>query len=187
MATVKKVKKYQNSGPAVKASSDKTRVTSRNYVAEDRIKAKKAKDAKDAADLEKRSVSRQSYYSNGEPAYRLSADTTGYSKGKQSFPGIIRTGKSSYYDKKTTFSREKVDNIIKNPIGSKEIFKKGGNMTKAKSGKQMIKRADGTYSQRGLWDNLRSKAAKNKASGAKPKAPTKAMLTQEKKIKAKGK
>jgi hypothetical protein len=53
--------------------------------------------------------------------------------------------------------------------------------------KQMIKRADGSTSQRGLWDNLRSKAAKNKKSGAKPKAPTKAMLSQEKKIKIKAK
>jgi hypothetical protein len=51
----------------------------------------------------------------------------------------------------------------------------------------MIKRADGSYSRRGLWDNLRSKAAQNKKTGAKPKAPTKAMLTQEKKIKSKGK
>jgi hypothetical protein len=56
---------------------------------------------------------------------------------------------------------------------------------KAKNG--MLKRADGSYSKRGLWDNLRSKAAKNKATGAKPKAPSKAMLSQEKKIKAKGK
>jgi hypothetical protein len=54
-------------------------------------------------------------------------------------------------------------------------------------GKTMLKRADGSVSQRGLWDNLRSKAAQNKKTGAKPKAPTKAMLTQEKKIKAKGK
>jgi hypothetical protein len=51
----------------------------------------------------------------------------------------------------------------------------------------MLKRADGSYSKRGLWDNLRSKAAKNKATGAKPKAPSKSMLSQEKKIKAKGK
>jgi hypothetical protein len=50
--------------------------------------------------------------------------------------------------------------------------------------KQMIKRADGSVSQRGLWDNLRNKAAENKKTGAKPKAPTKAMLSQEKKIKA---
>ena len=43
-------------------------------------------------------------------------------------------------------------------------------------GKKMIKRKDGTYSQRGLWDNIRA----NKGSGKKP---TKKMLEQEKKIK----
>ena len=42
----------------------------------------------------------------------------------------------------------------------------------------MIKRKDGSYSQRGLWDNIR----KNKGSGKKP---TKEMLAQEKKIKSK--
>lgn len=47
----------------------------------------------------------------------------------------------------------------------------------------MIKRADGSVSQRGLWDNLRSKAAENKKTGAKPKAATKSMLAAEKKIK----
>jgi hypothetical protein len=42
--------------------------------------------------------------------------------------------------------------------------------------KQMIKRADGSYSQRGLWDNIRD----NKGSGKKPTAE---MLKQERKIK----
>ena len=46
--------------------------------------------------------------------------------------------------------------------------------------KQMIKRKDGSVSQRGLWDNIRAA----KGSGKKP---TKAMLAQEKKIKAKTK
>ena len=40
----------------------------------------------------------------------------------------------------------------------------------------MIKRKDGSYSQRGLWDNIRA----NKGSGKKPTAE---MLKQEKKIK----
>jgi hypothetical protein len=53
-------------------------------------------------------------------------------------------------------------------------------MTTAKAGKEMIKRADGSYSQRGLWDNIRAA----KGSGKKPTA---AMLKQEKKIKAKSK
>ncbi len=43
--------------------------------------------------------------------------------------------------------------------------------------KQMIKRKDGSVSQQGLWDNIRA----NKGSGKKP---TKAMLQQERKIKA---
>ena len=44
----------------------------------------------------------------------------------------------------------------------------------------MLKRADGSYSKRGLWDNIRA----NKGSGKKPTA---AMLKQERKIKAKSK
>jgi len=44
--------------------------------------------------------------------------------------------------------------------------------------KQMIKRADGSVSKRGLWDNIRA----NKGSGKKP---TKEMLKEAKKIKNK--
>jgi hypothetical protein len=68
--------------------------------------------------------------------------------------------------------------------GIKKKFKSGG---KAKGGKQMIKRADGSYSQRGLWDNIRAAAKRNKAAGKPGKKPTAAMLKQERKIKAKGK
>ena len=46
--------------------------------------------------------------------------------------------------------------------------------------KQMIKRADGSISQRGLWDNIRAA----KGSGKKP---TPEMLKQEHKIKSKNK
>lgn len=46
--------------------------------------------------------------------------------------------------------------------------------------KKMIKRADGSYSQRGMWDNIRAA----KGSGKKP---TKDMLKQERKIKRKTK
>jgi hypothetical protein len=59
------------------------------------------------------------------------------------------------------------------------IQKNGGPIKKAKGG-AMIKRADGSFSKRGLWDNIRA----NKGSGKKP---TKQMLVQEKKIKAKSK
>ena len=44
----------------------------------------------------------------------------------------------------------------------------------------MMKRKDGSYSRRGLWDNIRA----NKGSGKKP---TKEMIEQEKKIKSKEK
>ncbi|NBW33763.1 MAG: hypothetical protein EBR30_01760 [Cytophagia bacterium] len=54
-------------------------------------------------------------------------------------------------------------------------------------GKQMLKRADGSVSQRGLWDNIRAAAKRNKAAGKAGKKPTAAMLKQERKIKAKGK
>jgi hypothetical protein len=48
---------------------------------------------------------------------------------------------------------------------------------KMAQGGKMIKRADGSYSKRGLWDNIRA----NRGSGKKP---TKQMLEQEAKIKA---
>ena len=52
--------------------------------------------------------------------------------------------------------------------------------------KKMLKRADGSTSQRGLWDNIRAKAAANKKAGKKGKAPSKDILEQESKIKSKG-
>jgi hypothetical protein len=51
---------------------------------------------------------------------------------------------------------------------------------KMKGGGELIKRADGSYSQRGLWDNIRA----NIGSGKKP---TKQMLEQEEKIKRESK
>tara|TARA_R110000796_G_scaffold45496_4_gene110044 strand:+ start:270 stop:476 length:207 start_codon:yes stop_codon:yes gene_type:complete len=47
---------------------------------------------------------------------------------------------------------------------------------KYKTGGKMIKRKDGSYSARGLWDNIRA----NRGSGKKP---TKAMKEAEAKIK----
>lgn len=70
--------------------------------------------------------------------------------------------------KKTTEARGMIGKAM--GIPGKPIVKNG----------KMIKRADGSYSQRGLWDNIRA----NKGSGKKPTA---AMLKQERKIKAKTK
>jgi len=63
----------------------------------------------------------------------------------------------------------------------KEIAKKypkKGFKTKMAKGGELIKRADGSYSKRGLWDNIRA----NIGSGKKP---TKEMLEQEAKIRSK--
>jgi hypothetical protein len=86
-------------------------------------------------------------------------------------------------------SKKRVNEIV-TPLRKAEIKKgiityddylnsKIKNKSKAKAG-AMIKRADGSMSKRGLWDNIRA----NKGSGKKP---TKQMLVQEKKIKAKSK
>jgi hypothetical protein len=47
----------------------------------------------------------------------------------------------------------------------------------------MLKRKDGSSSKRGLWDNIRKKAAENKAAGKAGKEPTNEMLKQDAKIK----
>jgi hypothetical protein len=67
------------------------------------------------------------------------------------------------------FRDENVSFKPKEFLASANIFAQGG---------QMIRRADGSYSQRGMWDNIRE----NAGSGKKP---TRAMLEQERKIKAK--
>lgn len=85
-------------------------------------------------------------------------------------PGVLRKG-------------GKITPVPNGPLIKKKGPFKGSTL---KAG-GMIKRADGSTSKRGLWDNLRSKAAQNKKTGAKPKSPSKAMLTQEKKIKSKEK
>ena len=97
-----------------------------------------------------------------------SMDTTGYGKGKEEFE--LKTSYGPKSNSSTTIKRKDVPAKI-------EEFKKGATgRAKLKAG-GMIKRADGSTSQRGLWDNIRA----NKGSGKKP---TSAMLKQEKKIKA---
>ena len=63
--------------------------------------------------------------------------------------------------------------MLLNLVQLKKLLK---NNNKAMA-KQMLKRKDGSVSQRGLWDNIRA----NKGSGKKPTAQ---MLKQERKIKA---
>jgi hypothetical protein len=72
-----------------------------------------------------------------------------------------------------------LDKMSTDFLKKKEDRMRSSTLLKKKAG-GMIKRADGSYSKRGLWDNIRA----NKGSGKKP---TKQMLIQEKKIKAKSK
>jgi len=90
------------------------------------------------------------FFKNIDKKQIKKSDTTGFSKG----------GKSKIID----------DGFFKGPKVKSTGLKNGG----------LIKRADGSYSKRGLWDNIRA----NKGSGKKPTA---AMLKQERKIKAKSK
>lgn len=75
-------------------------------------------------------------------------------------------------------SKEAADAYVNNYEYGTNMYAKGSNM---------IKRADGSYSQRGLWDNIRAKAASNKRAGRKGKEPTKGMLEQATKIKGNSK
>jgi len=109
---------------------------------------------------------------------------------KNKVKGVVKGVKDFVKEPKKTLNKlnpfdNTVDTTSKKMCGSKGMkYAEGTKSIKFKK-KPMIKRADGSYSQRGLWDNLRSKAAENKKTGAKPKAPTKAMLSQEKKINSK--
>ena len=82
----------------------------------------------------------------------------------------------------TPAEKEKIIKYLGKEILEKLAPEAEENEMEKNKGGEMIKRADGSYSKRGLWDNIRA----NKGSGKKP---TPEMLKQEKKIieeKAKG-
>ena len=103
------------------------------------------------------------------------------SKNTKSFPDLNKDGKITQADilkgrgviKKTGAKSMKVDEKM---CGSKGMKYADGTKSIKFKKKPMMKRADGSTSQRGLYDNIRA----NKGSGKKP---TPEMLKQEKKIK----
>jgi hypothetical protein len=111
-----------------------------------------------------------------------SIDTTGYAKGKKDFTKTInRTFEKPTTQKIKRADIPKVISDLKKGATQKMDLRTPNQKNKAKmKAGGMIKRADGSYSKRGLWDNIRA----NKGSGKKPTA---AMLKQERKIKAKSK
>jgi hypothetical protein len=78
--------------------------------------------------------------------------------------------------KKYQYIREDSHGIRTSPAMDTDVVPEWFDPNAMKNG-GMIKRADGSYSQRGLWDNIRA----NAGSGKKP---TKEMLQQERKIRA---
>jgi hypothetical protein len=126
------------------------------------------------------------------PIYKKTTEARGMIGNAMGIPGkpIVKNGgpvQKVDAKKYLEDSKKRVNKIV-TPLRKAEIKK--GIITyddylnskiknKAKSG-AMIKRADGSMSRRGLWDNIRA----NKGSGKKPTA---AMLKQERKIKAKTK
>ena len=80
-------------------------------------------------------------------------------------PNLVEEGETKFED--YIFSNNiNIDGTYSDKEDTKDSqYRKGG----------MLKRADGSYSKRGLWDNIRA----NKGSGKKP---TKQMLAQERKI-----
>jgi hypothetical protein len=115
---------------------------------------------------------------NGGPIKKAQSGTSEYSDPKPFFDKIKKS-KDSLDNAMVKLKEKKFKskmNYLKGKLKNKESEI---NTKKAKAG-AMIKRADGSMSRRGLWDNIRA----NKGSGKKP---TKQMLVQEKKIKAKSK
>ena len=112
------------------------------------------------------------------PAKKMAMGT----KKTKSFPDLNKDGKITKADilkgRGVIKNGSKSMKVDEKMCGSKGMkYAEGTKGIKFKK-KPMIKRADGSYSQRGLWDNIRA----NKGSGKKP---TPEMLKQEKKIKAK--
>jgi hypothetical protein len=103
------------------------------------------------------------------------------SKNTKSFPDLNKDGKVTKADilkgRGVIKNGSKSMKVDEKMCGSKGMkYAEGTKSIKFKK-KPMIKRADGSYSQQGLYDNIR----KNKGSGKKP---TPEMLKQERKIKA---
>jgi hypothetical protein len=112
---------------------------------------------------------------------KATKDSTKYFKDEQDFRYKLAETDAQFGMRKSAADNMKKANqagkdAFRQNFKGKPGFDANGYPVKKKMG-GMIKRADGSMSKRGLWDNIRA----NKGSGKKPTA---AMLKQEKKIKA---
>lgn len=109
------------------------------------------------------------YYKDQEKSYRT------LSKSEKGDTEVSKFNKD-FFDRAA--GKAVSDQLRQYHKGSSGYDANGFPIKKKKSGgKVMLKRADGSVSQKGLWDNLRAA----KGSGKKPTAQ---MLKQEKKIKS---
>jgi len=135
--------------------------------------------------IKKKGPFKGSTLKNGGPVQKATKDSTAYFQKRmdEAYEAAARNMNSPKYSEQA-FKRAKQagKDIDRQKLKGKPGYDANGfpiKKNKAKAG-AMIKRADGSMSRRGLWDNIRA----NKGSGKKPTA---AMLKQEKKIKAKAK
>jgi hypothetical protein len=106
----------------------------------------------------------------GRPVYGPGSTIIGYRNDDMKFnPAYQYTGAPN-----NPFNLQDKE-LLNNPELLKQYIYNQDSGYHYKGGGEMIKRADGSYSKRGLWDNIRD----NRGSG---KAPTKQMLDQERKI-----
>ena len=164
MATVKKVRKYQNAPKPIKKKVPETKVVGDDLSISNAVR-RLIKNPKDPDNVVNQ-LMRLNPITQGARAISEGITRTAGALGNKRMQKENATRDSIYNAQKKELQKDKKGGVIKK--------------TKAKNGKQMLKRADGSVSQRGLWDNIRA----NKGSGKKPTA---AMLKQEKKIKAKSK
>jgi len=135
-------------------------------------KAQKGKSVKPTADS-------SAYYKNQENIFKQ------LSKSEKGNSEVAKFNKD-FFDRSA--GKAVSDQVRQYHKGKPGYDANGFPIKKQKSGgKTMLKRADGSVSQKGLWDNIRNAAKKNKAAGKPGKKPTAQMLKQEKKIKAKSK
>jgi hypothetical protein len=141
-------------------------------------KARKINDSIPKAKLSARALEVMNNKNGGTMKKKAQNGTSQYSDPKPLFDKINKS-KDSVNNAMLKLKEEKFKSKMKYSKSKLKNEQSIMNTKKAKAG-AMIKRADGSYSKRGLWDNIRA----NKGSGKKPTAE---MLKQERKIKAKSK
>jgi len=161
MATVKKIKKYQNSGKPLKASSDNTRIPKRNPVAEQKASTRKTANSFFRSGLSNKRASDEWFNSHRDYVIR---------KGYDDIAEGLRQ-RSNEYDSTSKEDFRKADSAR---ASMKKILpekKKGGKVPVAKEGKwiqKAIKKPGALRKQLGAKPGQPIPAGKLAAAAKKP-------------------